>query len=371
MNSDRWFQEPSDISPSPQSVSHDDEEDLEFKSSQSDIEHKCQNCHNASTTKSYYKKSESPIGAYQVPCVNRCGKAIDSNRVTDHLAFDCPLTVVDCTFKHAGCEVRLPRKDMPIHLAHAVVYHLSKQTAAYEERLKLLEEENERLALRCKRLEAKHEELEHHVTSWMSKKLPGDHPHQHARHTDLPPSYQPLYYPYLCASQSESSVLAPVAMTTEAPVRPTTLTMMNFEQHKLSNDDWVSQPFYTHSQGYKMCLRVTANGQDSGKGTHITVAVYLMKGEFDDQLEWPFWGDITIQLLNQQEDGEDHTRIVHQAQGERGSGSDGEKFISAWCINRFKAHSELHPMYVKHDSIKFRILALVKQSAESLLETEV
>ena len=132
MDSDKWFQEPSDGSPSPQSISNDNEEELEFKSSQSGSGHKSLN----STTKTYNssKNSESPVNAYQVPCVNRCGKAVDCNSLKDHIAYDCPLTVVDCTFKHAGCEVRLPRKDMPIHLAHAVVYHLSKQTAAYKER---------------------------------------------------------------------------------------------------------------------------------------------------------------------------------------------------------------------------------------------
>ena len=372
MDNNKWFQEPSDASLSPQSISHDDEEELEFKSSQSDSDHRSLN----STANICSKKQDSPINVHQVPCVNRCGKAIDCNRLEDHIAYDCPLTVVDCTFKHAGCEVRLPRKDMPIHLAHAVVYHLSKQTAAYEERLKLLEAENERLALRCKRLEAKHEELEHHVSlSHVLKTLPRDinqYDEDFYVNTASLPHNQPLHNPYLCASQpiGKSAVLTPVSIA-EASVRPVTLTMMNFEQHQQNNDDWVSQPFYTHSQGYKMCLRVTANGQGSGKGTHITVAVYLMNGEFDDQLEWPFKGDITIQLLNQQEDGEDHTRIIHQAQGERGDASGAEKFISAWGINKFKAHNELYPMYVKHDSLNFRILALVKQSAAILLETAV
>ena len=81
--------------------------------------------------------------------------------------------------------------------------------------------------------------------------------------------------------------MTPVAIT-DTSARPAMQTMMHLEQHRRNEDDWISQLFYTHSQGYKMCLRVTANGQSSGRGTHITVAVYLMKGEFDDQLEWPF-----------------------------------------------------------------------------------
>ena len=35
---------------------------------------------------------------------------------------------------------------------------------------------------------------------------------------------------------------------------------------------------------YMMCLKVYANGQGDGKGTHVTVAVCLMRGEFDDLL---------------------------------------------------------------------------------------
>ena len=51
-----------------------------------------------------------------------------------------------------------------------------------------------------------------------------------------------------------------------------------------------------------MCLRVEANGYGSGKATHVSVFVCLMRGEYDDQLKWPFRGDITIQLLNQSRD---------------------------------------------------------------------
>ena len=45
-----------------------------------------------------------------------------------------------------------------------------------------------------------------------------------------------------------------------------------------------------------MCLRVVANGVGRGKGTHVSVYVHLMRGEFDDILKWPFHGEVTIQL---------------------------------------------------------------------------
>ena len=66
------------------------------------------------------------------------------------------------------------------------------------------------------------------------------------------------------------------------------IKMENFQQYRDSNQIWYSPGFYNSPGGYKMCLRVDANG--SGKGTHVSCYVYLMSGEYDDILEWPFKG---------------------------------------------------------------------------------
>ena len=77
---------------------------------------------------------------------------------------------------------------------------------------------------------------------------------------------------------------------------PVDIIMDDFEQHKRSDDIWYSPPFYTHLGGYRMCLGGVANGYDEGKGTHVSVHVHLMRGEYDDLLKWPFRGEVTIQL---------------------------------------------------------------------------
>ncbi len=88
------------------------------------------------------------------------------------------------------------------------------------------------------------------------------------------------------------------------------IVMDNFEQHKRDNDTWYSPPLYTHPQGYKICLLVFANGSGTGKGTHVTVGVHFMRGEFDDSLKWPFRGSISIQLVDQNGQPNDiHTRV--------------------------------------------------------------
>ena len=45
-----------------------------------------------------------------------------------------------------------------------------------------------------------------------------------------------------------------------------------------------------------MCTRVKARGADR---KYISVAVFLMAGVADDDLNWPFQEDIKIELINQ------------------------------------------------------------------------
>ena len=55
---------------------------------------------------------------YPLPCPNNCTPyAIERQNFQDHLDKDCPLQVVNCDFQYAGCEAKVPRKDMPAHLA--------------------------------------------------------------------------------------------------------------------------------------------------------------------------------------------------------------------------------------------------------------
>lgn len=60
-----------------------------------------------------------------------------------------------------------------------------------------------------------------------------------------------------------------------------------------------SLPFYTHRYGYKMCLRLYPYGDGAGKGTHLSLFIVVMKGDYDEILEWPFKHKVTFQLVNQ------------------------------------------------------------------------
>ena len=61
-----------------------------------------------------------------------------------------------------------------------------------------------------------------------------------------------------------------------------------------------------------MCIlvHVDANGWGDGEGTHVSVYAYLMRGENDDHLPWPFTGTVTFELLNQLEDDNHHSNTM-------------------------------------------------------------
>ena len=66
---------------------------------------------------------------------------------------------------------------------------------------------------------------------------------------------------------------------------PIQFFVTDFLSKKINEKIWNSPPFYTHPQGYKLCLDIHTNGSDDGEGTHISVYLHLMRGEFDNQLK--------------------------------------------------------------------------------------
>ncbi|XP_064392829.1 TNF receptor-associated factor 3-like isoform X3 [Halichondria panicea] len=60
-----------------------------------------------------------------------------------------------------------------------------------------------------------------------------------------------------------------------------------------------SLPFHTGKYGYKMCLRLYILGDGIGKNTHMSLFFVIMKGEFDNILQWPFTSKVTFKLINQ------------------------------------------------------------------------
>ena len=85
-------------------------------------------------------------------------------------------------------------------------------------------------------------------------------------------------------------------------------TITQFSHRIRLKNTYFSPPFYTSAYGYKMCLKVIAAGD---VGTHVAIQGFLMKGEYDDSLSWPFCADIIIDILNWRSDHIHHREILH------------------------------------------------------------
>ena len=83
---------------------------------------------------------------------------------------------------------------------------------------------------------------------------------------------------------------------------PCYVAMNNFGRHRADDDVWYSPPFYSGPRGYKMRLLVYANGRGSGEGSHVSVYVQIIQGQFDGILTWPYEGSITFEIINWKND---------------------------------------------------------------------
>ena len=86
--------------------------------------------------------------------------------------------------------------------------------------------------------------------------------------------------------------------TAPLPVPPFYFMIADIEHYLKNNLGYDSQPFYSHPGGYKLAVTVTPNDCGSYRETHLYLGVGLQRGEFDDQLRWPFKGKVTVQVYN-------------------------------------------------------------------------
>jgi TNF receptor-associated factor 4 len=73
----------------------------------------CEHCNEYESTYLNVVHKHWPVCGYQlIDCTYSCGLKIPRRFLEKHLDQECPLAKIDYEFKHAGCEVRLSRKDM-------------------------------------------------------------------------------------------------------------------------------------------------------------------------------------------------------------------------------------------------------------------
>ena len=264
---------------------------------------------------------------------------LNCNPPLDNLSSGCKYTVLQCPFTYAGCNDTLTRKDLNEHLSNKFIPHQimqAKQQALLVSTVQSLQQENQTLKEVKTQLQQKVDKQQ----SFLQYK------EQQIAEMEIKLNKMVLQQEMACRSGMA--------------IGPVRFTMEGFEQHRQTPDDnWFSPHFWTHPQGYKVCLCIVANGEGPAEGHYTSVLIHMMKGEFDDQLKWPFRGIITVMLVDQ-EGGEDHwSQEVHITKRTPDEVADrviqGERTKKGWGLFQYIPQSKLQPKYLKNDRLCFQI----------------
>lgn len=143
-------------------------------------------------------------------------------------------------------------------------------------------------------------------------------------------------------------------------------SLAKFSKHKQYNRIYYSDPFFfTDEYGYKFRCTIYANGNGNARGHSVSCFLQLMRGENDDELKWPFRGQMLIEILNWQEnrhhiqkiltfDDQDDDKIC-------GRVVDGEVAPSSLGYTEMVSHCDLvynhskGTQYIRSDCVCWRI----------------
>ena len=282
-----------------------------------------------------------------IPCPNDCGEECERGSLEVHLSQKCSKLVqmVPCEFSFAGCMEKMVPEKVEEHHATSMSNHLSLLGSAYSSTRErfiqlqaLLDDNNEyvdKLASENKTLKLKLDE----TTKILS---------------DLQLEVEKLK---MLRQQDREAI---EMLQSNSSVLPVTILLNEYDKRKSKGDmGWTSPPFYTHQRGYFMCLWVDVGGNGQGKGIYISVFLSLLKGDYDNNLSWPFKGSIAIKLLNQS-DKTHHTEVIkyHDSTPKASAGrimEEGKK-AKPWGKGKFIRHEEIRDGgFLLNDAIKFYI----------------
>ena len=310
----------------------------------------------------------------EVKCSNECGKMIQRRYLTSHVKTECPRRKVNCQYCHDtgehqfiegqhkeecpklplpcpnNCEVgSVPREDMEAHRKECPLEMI----------------QCEYYSVGCTHVKLARKDMEEHDNEKMKE------------HLMMTKNKLAVTTAQLDAAMKQINSLAMLVNTQLYPVHletmvrnfkhtcPVTVKMPEYKDKKENEIEWYSDPFYTHNNGYKMCVNIDAGGYDEGEGTHLSVFLFLMKGPHDDELTWPLRGKFEIKLLNQIRDSEHHCDTVtydetadssagRVTEGDRSAGRGNHQFITNEDLNKITPTHQ----YLKDDCLFFQVTKL-------------
>ena len=328
----------------------------------------------------------------KIPCSNNgCSCLVARCKLTSHRIKFCEFEMVPCKYAKIGCMFKVPRKDLKKHeedrqqhleFAIDAVPKLEQQMFEHHMTLEILKRDlsttNERVAeqkalLELEKMVKKQENVLAQLQSIITAQSKEINELKVKLEAQVCGETSPSGIP---ESYTRAMVVRSIPVSTQGQTYLNTFKFMKYAERKSNNDYVYSPPFYSSPGGYKLCIKVHANGSGSGNGTHLSVYVYLMRGDNDDHLLWPFTGTVEVELLNQLKDGYHHSMSIDFGRSNSGKRvEDGDRAITGHGYRKYFLQSSLdnqaifNRQYLKDDCLYFRMTVNCKSIPKPWLST--
>ena len=292
--------------------------------------------------------------SYPIPCPNSCTVvSVEQGTLDLHLKM-CPYQEVECEVM--GCGERLTREDLDTHMERSTQKHITLMAAAMarlgqefatklqqkerEMRLLLQEKDREIEALRQELKESKRE-LTEHIEQLQQSTVQLD-----SQVHELTESHQ---------TERQKMGRHLQMLNGSAPHH---FTVRDWNQRRLKDIVWYSHPIYVCKNGPKISLTVRPNGSiaTTARGTHVSIVLAAVEGEYDHQVQWPVRCSVSVQILNQHRD-QDHYTVQQGFQWDRPAGLVGVDHFGNPDKYKFISHKDLEwnphkqTRFLKNDSL--------------------
>ena len=353
----------------------------------------CQYCSHTATNQEVTEEHWPVCEKYPLPCPKECGEVIERQHLKRHLEQTCPLDVIQCELSYAGCGAQLQRRLMSAHMEESMEAHLSllslvtqevpklqdtvqKQTDLIKQQgdqmkkmAHLMEQQGDQIKQQGDQIKQQGDQIKQQIKQQGDQvKQQGDQIKQQGdqmkqQGDQIKQQGDQIKQQRDQIKQQGDLIRALMKLQMKSLVPPVNIVIDNFEEHRKSNDKLCSAPFYTHLGGYRMCLKVDANGHGRGKGTLVTVFVHLMRGGFDDLLKWPFRGEVTIQLRKTVPPHYQKIFLLNEGTPDLLVCKPTEEMNKGWGYHQYISHADLYAGgYLKDNKLVFCVSDIVVKS---------
>ncbi|XP_068700854.1 TNF receptor-associated factor 4-like [Montipora foliosa] len=250
---------------------------------------------------------ESECRRFPVNCPNGCGELVPREEILSHTDDHCLLAPIPCPYAEIGCTKKVLPPEIESHLNSETRMHIDLVCTKLKNTEEELRNTKDHLALACAKLENTEEELRNtkdHLDLTCAKLKNTE---EELRNTKEQ---------FKEATKKHEERIN--ALENKPFIYTWKIDAFQEVLKRAKEGDVVkihSDPFYTTECGYKVRLRLFPNGASTGKNTHLSIYLIILKGDFDSILKWPFAKRVTFTLIDQHENLNDRENIFRTFSG--------------------------------------------------------